>query len=251
MLAGRTLCQPKGMGGIGLRNMKLFNIALLGCQVWRLISNKNSLCFKVLSSKYFPDGNIFNAKKVNRASYTWSSIATVADLLKNGFRWQVGNGETINIKKDNWGLEGLNGNTIIPNMLLSCDGSKESERCWNVEKVQRLYGKDWGDSICDILIESADQSDRMIWFHNLHGVFTSKSAYSWLLLKELGYGPHRCFWKNIWKLKMLQKIRVFAWRVGHEILPTKVKIASISSDVNVNCPRCGTEAETVIHALRD
>ncbi|MBA0850343.1 hypothetical protein Goshw_028577 [Gossypium schwendimanii] len=103
--------------------MRLFNIALLGRQVWRLINNKESLCFKVLSSKYFPDGNIFNAKKVNRASFTWSSITAALEFLKNGFGWQIGNGENIKIRDDNWGLKGFNRSTLIPNMLSSSDDS--------------------------------------------------------------------------------------------------------------------------------
>ncbi|KAA3470540.1 hypothetical protein EPI10_016240 [Gossypium australe] len=36
------------------------------------------------------------------------------------------------------------------------------------------------------------QSDRFVWFHNPNGCFTSKLAYSWLLLKEIGFGPHSC-----------------------------------------------------------
>ncbi|MBA0700464.1 hypothetical protein Goari_020409, partial [Gossypium aridum] len=48
----------------------------------------------------------------------------------------------------------------------------------------------------------------------------------------------------------LPKIKVFAWRVGHEILPTNVKIASIKNDFNESCPRCGANFETLLHALR-
>ncbi|KAA3483592.1 reverse transcriptase [Gossypium australe] len=89
MIPLKTLCKPKGMGGLGIRDVWLFNLALLGRQVSRLINNKDSLCFKVLSSKYFSDGNIFKAKKVDKASFTWSSIAVVAEALKDGFGWQV------------------------------------------------------------------------------------------------------------------------------------------------------------------
>ncbi|MBA0876105.1 hypothetical protein Goshw_016968, partial [Gossypium schwendimanii] len=107
-------------------------IALLGRQVWKLINNKESLCFKVLSSKYFPDGNIFNAKKVNRASFTWLSIVATVDFLKNGFGWQIGNGDNIKIRGENWGLEGLNRSTLISNMLSSSDDSpmKTKEIGW-------------------------------------------------------------------------------------------------------------------------
>ncbi|TYI76843.1 hypothetical protein E1A91_D06G105100v1, partial [Gossypium mustelinum] len=102
MTPWKTLCKPKAMGGLGIRNVRLFNLALLGRQVWRLINNTDTLCFKVLSSKYFPDGNMFNAKKVDKASFTWTSIATATETLKDGFGWQVGNGERINIWDDNW-----------------------------------------------------------------------------------------------------------------------------------------------------
>ncbi|KAH1074305.1 hypothetical protein J1N35_026633 [Gossypium stocksii] len=194
----RSLCQPKRIGGINIRNMNLFYISLLGHQVWILINNKETLCFKVLSSRYFPDGNIFKPKRVKRASYTWSSIVVVVENLKDGFGWQVGDRESINITEDNWG-----------------------------------------------------QKDCMVWFHNPHGYYSSKTTYTWLLLKEMGYGPHRFFWKIIWKLNVLPKIRVFSWRVSHEILPTREKIASISSKFNQKCPRCDANTKTLLHALRD
>ncbi|MBA0655846.1 hypothetical protein Goklo_008269 [Gossypium klotzschianum] len=91
----------------------------------------------------------------------------------------------------------------------------------------------------------------MIWFHNPQGCYTSKSTYSWLLLKEIGYNPHRFLWKVLWKLDTLPKIWVFAWRVGHEILPTNSKIASIRQGLDKGCPRCGAETKTVLHALKD
>ncbi|MBA0876104.1 hypothetical protein Goshw_016968, partial [Gossypium schwendimanii] len=205
MLPCRTLCQPKGIGGIGLRNMRLFNIALLGRQVWKLINNKESLCFKVLSSKYFPDGNIFNAKKVNRASFTWLSIVATVDFLKNGFGWQIGNGDNIKIRGENWGLEGLNRSTLISNMLSSSDDSvkdlwMEHARCWNIEK------------------------DGMV------------SQSPWIFHFEI-----RLFVDDVKRIR----------RVSHEILPTNVKIASIRNGFNESYPRCGANAETLIHALCD
>ncbi|MBA0670440.1 hypothetical protein Goklo_029296 [Gossypium klotzschianum] len=91
----------------------------------------------------------------------------------------------------------------------------------------------------------------MVWYHNPHGCYTSKSAYSWLLLKEMGYGPHRFLWKALWKLDTLPKIRVFVWRVGHEILPMNCKITSIRQGFDNGCPRYGAETETMLHALKD
>ena len=43
------MCKPKCMGGMGFKDLAVFNDALLGRQVWRLLRNKNSLfrpCFE-------------------------------------------------------------------------------------------------------------------------------------------------------------------------------------------------------------
>lgn len=49
----------------------------------------------------------------------------------------------------------------------------------------------------------------------------------------------------------LQKIRIFCWRLGHNILPTYEKISSIRNGFNSSCPRCGQDKETLIHAMKD
>ncbi|KAH1039116.1 hypothetical protein J1N35_040859 [Gossypium stocksii] len=107
-----------------------------------------------------------------------------------------------------------------------------------------------GDQICKMLIFVNGPNDRRVWFHNPYGFYTSKSAYSWLLLKQVGFVPHKLFWKTIWKLKTLPKICVFSWRVGHELLPTNVKILSIHQAFK-ECLRCGAKVETLIHTLQD
>ncbi|TYG83633.1 hypothetical protein ES288_D01G184400v1, partial [Gossypium darwinii] len=104
MLAWDRLCLPKGMGGLGFRDLRLFNVALLGRQVWRLIQCKDTLCYKVLSAKYFPDGNVLCPKHTYNPSFTWKSIAQAAKLLNEGFGWTVGNGKSIQIWQDNWGF---------------------------------------------------------------------------------------------------------------------------------------------------
>lgn len=44
---------------------------------------------------------------------------------------------------------------------------------------------------------------------------------------------------------------MFAWRLGHDLLPTNVKIATINKNFNSDCPRCNSFNESLVHALRD
>src|ERR1044072_7576368 len=48
----RKLCKPKNEGGLGIKDMKLFNLALLGKWRWRMLTEKHSLWCRILSEKY-------------------------------------------------------------------------------------------------------------------------------------------------------------------------------------------------------
>ncbi|KAL4348938.1 hypothetical protein GQ457_17G007600 [Hibiscus cannabinus] len=89
-VAWHNLCKPKVAGGLGFRDLKSFNLALLAKQVWRLLCNKESLCFRTLSAKYFPQGDILSAKQGDKASYVWSSIFKAKEAFKDGFHWRLG-----------------------------------------------------------------------------------------------------------------------------------------------------------------
>jgi hypothetical protein len=71
-------------------------------QAWRLLITPYSLCAKVLRARYYKKGSVMYAKCPKRASYTWRSILHGRDLLKEGLIWRVGDGESIEIWKDNW-----------------------------------------------------------------------------------------------------------------------------------------------------
>ncbi|XP_027150288.1 uncharacterized protein LOC113755552 [Coffea eugenioides] len=58
----RKVTQNKSQGGLGLKDLANFNKALLGKQIWRLLTNPNLLISKVLKAKYYPNGSIFKCK---------------------------------------------------------------------------------------------------------------------------------------------------------------------------------------------
>ncbi|XP_016700008.1 uncharacterized protein [Gossypium hirsutum] len=183
MLSWNRLCYPKGMGGLGLREVGLFNIDLFGRQVWRLINCRDTLCYKVLSAKYFLGGDVFHPKNVEKPSFTWFSIAKAANALYEGFGWTVGNGRSIKIWHDNWGFEGISGKSICVDKRLvkeenMCELFNDRKDGWDTKRILEIYGENMKDHICNIPIIHDGPDDQRIWFHNPHGVFSSKSAYS-------------------------------------------------------------------------
>jgi hypothetical protein len=51
---------PKNLVGVGLKDTKLMNQALLARQCWRIINKPESLCARLLKSIYFPRGNLLD-----------------------------------------------------------------------------------------------------------------------------------------------------------------------------------------------
>ncbi|XP_014751194.1 uncharacterized protein LOC106865543 [Brachypodium distachyon] len=99
-IAWDSMMRPKSHGGIGFRDMQLFNQALLAKQSWRLIQNPDILCARVLRTKYYPEGNIADTVFTGNASSSWKAIEFGLELLQKGIVWRVGNGTKIRIWRD-------------------------------------------------------------------------------------------------------------------------------------------------------
>ncbi|KAE8673375.1 hypothetical protein F3Y22_tig00111792pilonHSYRG00127 [Hibiscus syriacus] len=61
LISWSSIYQSKRLGGLGLRDLHTFNIALLGNQRVEAPSVPSSLVSRVLSAKYFPSGDLFSA----------------------------------------------------------------------------------------------------------------------------------------------------------------------------------------------
>jgi len=86
---------PKQYGGLGIRTAREANTSLLGKLVWNLVQQNEKLWVSLLSSKYSsgPDF-LFNASAHPNSSPIWSSIIRAKNVLKNGFIWREGSGNT-------------------------------------------------------------------------------------------------------------------------------------------------------------
>lgn len=59
---------------MGFRDLHCFNVAMLAKQVWRLLSDPDSPCARVMRARYYPDGKLLQAKLRRGSSFTWQSI---------------------------------------------------------------------------------------------------------------------------------------------------------------------------------
>lgn len=85
-----TVSSPKQYGGLGVREARISNTALLGKLVWNLMHNSNKLWVEVLAHKYLGKASILSCAPKQNASSTWRSIQKTAIILKDGFAFRLG-----------------------------------------------------------------------------------------------------------------------------------------------------------------
>jgi hypothetical protein len=64
----------KNKGGLGFRDLTLFNKALLAKKIWRLLQNPDSLIAKIFMAKYNASCSILEADVGKKPSLVWRSL---------------------------------------------------------------------------------------------------------------------------------------------------------------------------------
>ncbi|XP_019188323.1 PREDICTED: uncharacterized protein LOC109182628 [Ipomoea nil] len=96
------LCIPKQYGRLGFKDLRAFNLAMLGKQAWRLLTNTDSLVSRVYKARYYPKSSFYEAEIGNNPGYCWGSIMAAKALITNGVRRRIGDGKSTLIWEHPW-----------------------------------------------------------------------------------------------------------------------------------------------------
>ena len=69
-LSWEKLTQPKADGGMGFKDLRQFNLAMLAKQGWRLVQDQESLLGRCLKARYFPRCSFLEATNSPNSSFT-------------------------------------------------------------------------------------------------------------------------------------------------------------------------------------
>lgn len=164
------MCESKANGGMGFKDLKTFNMALLAKQGWRIHKEEYSLLHRIFKANYFPSSNFKESKLGAAPSYVWRGIWEAKSLLLKGCRWRVGDGNAINIWSNYW----LPKQRLIPisdsitqaqlNWTV-VDLIDEYTRWWNMEKVRRLLPQREAYEVLNMMLPADSRPDSIVWEH--------------------------------------------------------------------------------------
>ncbi|KAL4352786.1 hypothetical protein GQ457_06G015250 [Hibiscus cannabinus] len=85
LLAWDKICTPKNAGGLGLRDLRRFNLALIGKQLWRFLIFPDSLVARVFRAKYYRSRSLLDPGLPDHASYAWKGLHSALVAFRDGF----------------------------------------------------------------------------------------------------------------------------------------------------------------------
>ena len=221
-IAWDRVTRPKSFGGVGFRDLRVFNQAMLARQAWRLLKFPDSLCARVLRAKYYPAGNLLDTAFIKNASPSWQGVMHGLELLKEGAIWRIGNGNQVKIWRDNWlprhGSLKSSGRRTNSREKWVSELIDPVTRQWDIAKIRRIFHPRDAESVLSIKIPARPVDDMIAWHPEKHGLFTVRSAYrlgmrsTWLNTSsgQSSTSPEgeRLIWNLVWKCPVPQKIRV-------------------------------------------
>ncbi|CAN0919889.1 Uncharacterized mitochondrial protein AtMg00310 [Linum grandiflorum] len=93
---------PKAEGGMGFRDLRDFNMALLAKQLCNLHQRPDTLIGRIMKAKYYKNSSVLEAVEGYKPSFIWRSLMSAQDLVWQGSRWRIGNGDSVRIWGDKW-----------------------------------------------------------------------------------------------------------------------------------------------------
>ena len=174
------LTLSKKEGGLGYKDLYTFNLAMLAKQGWRLLTNPNSMCARVMKAKYYPNCSVLEAEAKDGISYAWRSILRGVELLRKGVIKRVGDGTTVNIWKDPWLPRLWSRKLVTPRghalITKACELIDPITGTLDCALVQQMFWPQDASLILSLPIFE-DLDDEWAWQFEEKGSFSVKSAY--------------------------------------------------------------------------
>ncbi|PKU77597.1 Putative ribonuclease H protein [Dendrobium catenatum] len=173
-------CQPTDLGGLGFHCLTCWKGALRARVVWDLLQNEDSLIYKLLMAKY--GMNLWDVMQGSNISITWKVIQDGAKALRLFLRWNIVNGNQIDVLYDVWIL---NRNIAKWPTFVNIEEVENMKVCnlltnslqWNEEMVKKCFGEVMDDRILAINISTMSLEDKPELIHSRLSMTVAAMAY--------------------------------------------------------------------------
>ncbi|GKB98576.1 hypothetical protein Tco_0984713 [Tanacetum coccineum] len=90
-VAWKAVCKPKNQGGLGLKDLTIWNNTLLVKHLWNIANKKDTLWVKWVSTVKLKGVSIWVVQKEECDSWGWKNLLAIRDLIISHVLYKIGN----------------------------------------------------------------------------------------------------------------------------------------------------------------
>ena len=201
-----TVCKSREEGGLRIKDIRLFNNALLAKWKWLLVSNEQGKWKDILEPKYGVDTNCSQVQ-MKFQSWWWKDLSNIrgegeeVSWFQEALLWKVGSRDKVRFWEDNWLGGSHNLCLLYPRIFaLSLDHGRTmrevgvwEDSTWNWQLRWRRVRFAWEvvqeeEMVSKISMYSFNRSfqDRQVWSGESSGEFTMRSTYEFQVARNSG-----------------------------------------------------------------
>ncbi|KAF4373756.1 hypothetical protein G4B88_009330 [Cannabis sativa] len=197
-------------GGLGIKKFSDLNMALISKLGWTLASGEEKPWCSLFLAKYGQRNDSFwSVKLPEAASEVARGILTSRDFIRGESCWLIANeGELM------------------------------------IESLAEWFNPRVGNQIGRVELLSNGDKDNLIWRDSTDGSFSVRQAYLSLIKPRLGMCSN--VWKEIWKVPVHERVKLFLWKVCKDILPCGSRLRTVFGN-DSHCVLCSDGEDSIPH----
>ncbi|GJY36083.1 NIN-like protein [Tanacetum coccineum] len=247
---GDTSSIQEEQGGLGIKNLQVWNEVLLVKQLWNVISKKNTLWVKWVNTEILRDKSVWVVDASANSSVGWKEMLKLRDKIRKYVLWKIGDGQKINTWYDTW-------NAISP--LCEIITSREIYEVGlnietNIVDLVMSYGGNWPDgwtneypilSQYGILSIQDGRIDAIVWVdkNGEEKPFSVKNVW-----KDMECDEAKADWcKVVWFNRNIPRHALVLWMALQNRLNTQDRIAVWKPNDVMHCVFCNQCLDSIEH----
>ncbi|XP_071713676.1 uncharacterized protein [Rutidosis leptorrhynchoides] len=223
---------PKEEGGLGIKRIKEWNLALLTSLIWRMLTCKQSLWVRWVHMYHLKGDNFWNFTAIAGVSVGWRKLMSIRDIVRSHFVTRIGDGSQCLAWYDTWCDYGPLANFISNRHIVRAGFARES-------KIRDIC---WENIAVPILNDSPDATK---WL----GIIVFSVSKVWSTIRSRS---NEVPWFNVvWFAHCIPRHSFIVWLLMGENLKTQDKLNAWDTRVNGNtpmvCPLCSLQPDSHEH----
>lgn len=96
------VCLPKSEGGLGVRRLEKFNVALMATHIWNLVTHKESMWVRWIHAYKLKNRSFWDVPMASNISWGWRKLLQIRTLIRPHCWYKIGNGNKASVWFDTW-----------------------------------------------------------------------------------------------------------------------------------------------------